>query len=197
MTEAETTPGKSRALRGALWILVILLSGGTIAAVISISLLRSRRNTVAMRAHLEINSVGSMRAYAEAQAMFHSERFQRGGTLGYATPYTLLKSHLDGSGQSIDLIDTAFAAAEGPGAPPKHGYVFLDMKTIGGEPINWVDDFALCGTPARYGKTGCRTFIVKTGGTVWGKDLGESRLLTDFPNDIESQGWKKVEAERD
>lgn len=190
MTETEKAPGKSNAAKTALCLLAVLLVGGAIVAVISISLSRSRRNTAdSMRAHLEFNSVGSMRAYAEAQAMFHSERVQGFGVLKYATPYTRLYTCADGSGNPVGIIDTAFAGAQGPNGAPKHGYLFLDMKTIGGKSINWVDDYALCGTPARYGRTGCRTFIVNADGTVWGKDLGESKFLEDFPADPAAEGW--------
>ncbi len=67
------------------------------------------------------------------------------------------------------------------------------MKTIGGKKINWVDDYALCATPAKYGVTGRRTFIINTSGTVWGKDLGKSEFVKDFPAKPQTQGWEIAE----
>ncbi len=184
-------PKKSNVL---LW--VVLGCGGVLAlvAVVSIvaaiaipSLMRARRTT------LEVNSVGSMRAYAEAQVMFHRNDWPGSGTPGvleYATPYTLLSTQVDANGLPIDLIDAAFAGAAGVGAPPKHGYVFKDMATIGGVPINWVDDFGLSGLPSTYGRTGYRTFIINTQSTVFGTDQGRGgTFVADYPNDTVAAGW--------
>ncbi|MHC4914850.1 MAG: hypothetical protein ACYTGB_05105, partial [Planctomycetota bacterium] len=93
------------------------------------------------------------------------------GVLEYARPYIWLNTQLDGGGTSIQLIDTAFANASTTVPPsgltsPKHGYVFDDMQTIGGLAIDWLNDYGLCGTPSVYGRTGYRTFIVSTNGTV-------------------------------
>ena len=66
---------------------------------------------------------------------------------------------------------------------------FEDMTTIGGRPIDWEKDFALCATPAVYGQVGYRTFIVMTNGTIFGKDLGGSEFVDDYPADPCAEGW--------
>jgi hypothetical protein len=96
------------------------------------------------------------------------------------------------------------------GGGSEGGYCFADMETIAGKPIDWRRDFALCAVPATYGRTGSRTFVVKTDGRVWARDLGadlyllEAPLLAnrdrphfvaDFPADPEAEGWVDPEAE--
>ena len=173
-------PGRPKT---ALWVLAVVLAGGVIAAALVIWLGRARRRS------LETNAVGSCRAYAEAQIMFHRGDWDNDGELEYATPYTLLNTCTDGIGNPIGCVDSAFATAQGPDGAPKHGYLFQDMETISGKPIDWKNDYALCATPARYGKSGYRTFIVSTDGTVWGKDLGKSRFIKDYPAKPQTQGW--------
>ncbi len=140
-------------------------------------------------ASFEAMAVGAMRSYCGAQVMYHRNDWDGNEVLEYATPFNQLYSTRDGLGNEIVLIDAALAAAAGPGGSPKHGYVFQDMSTIGGEKIDWVNDYALCATPAVYGKTGRRTFIVNTNGTIFGKDLGRSELLTHYPKDPVAEGW--------
>ncbi len=155
-----------------------------VAAIAIPSLLAARRSS------LETNAVGSMRAYCAAQSMFHRNDWDGDHTLEYAEDYTLLSTQKDGTGQPIQLIDAAFAAAKGAGGVPKHGYVFREMKTIGGQKIDWVNDFALCAIPAQYGRTGYRTFIICTNGTVFGKDQGAAgKFVDDYPADPSAAGW--------
>jgi hypothetical protein len=83
----------------------------------------------------------------------------------------------------------AFAAAHGPQGTPLNGYRFQELKTLGGKPIDWKQAFALLATPARYGGARRRTFVVLTDGSVYGKDLGKSEFLEDFPADPAAAGW--------
>jgi hypothetical protein len=132
---------------------------------------------------------GSLRAYVEAQEIYRRGNREGNGKPTYAHPFTKLGTgDLDGGGGRVPLIDSAFAAATSPDSP-KHGYWFKDMETIGGKPIDWTKDFALCAMPARYGKTGWRVFIIKTDGTTWAKDLGRSDFVADFPADPAAAGW--------
>ena len=137
---------------------------------------------------IETNAVGSCRAYAEAQTMFKRNDWDGDGKFTYAASFPLLNTTPDARGQPIQLIDGAFAAATSP-TMPKHGYYFVNMKTIGGRKIDPANDFALCAVPAVYGKTGYRTFIVCTNGTTFGKDLGRSELVDDYPADPCADGW--------
>ncbi len=154
-----------------------------VAAIAIPSLLAARRTS------LETNAVGSCRAYAAAQTMFHRNDWDGNGVLEYAPDFTALYSTKDAAKTPIDLIDAAFAAARGPKGPPKHGYVFYNMKTIGGKKINWVDDFALCAVPAVYRRTGYRTFIINTNGTVFGMDTGGNKPVFDYPANLVAAGW--------
>jgi hypothetical protein len=129
---------------------------------------------------LETNAVGACRAYCEAQSIYRREDWGRNGKLEYADSLTRLRN--------AEIIDTAFAAATSPDKA-KHGYYFGDMSTIGGKLIDREKDFAFCATPAVYGNVGWRTFIVCTDGLVFGKDLGGSELVDDYPADPCADGW--------
>jgi hypothetical protein len=141
---------------------------------------------------MELRAAGSCRAYAEAQTIFKRNDWDGDGVLSYAKDYRALANTKDGQGQPLQLIDGAFAAAAGAKGTPKHGYVFQDMKTIAGQAIDWNNDFALCATPAEYGKTGKRTFIINTNGTTFAKDTG-GKPVFDYPKDPVKAGWKIAE----
>ena len=168
-------------------MMIVVAIIAIVAAIAIPSLLAARRTT------LETNSVGSCRAYAEAQIMFHRNDWVGSGTPGvteYATPFTLLNTQVDGTGVPIQLIDSAFAAAAGPAGAAKHGYIFQDMGTIAGVAINWIDDYGLCGIPSTYRRTGYRTFIVSTNGTVFGQDLGPGAgFVVDYPANPTAALW--------
>jgi hypothetical protein len=142
-------------------------------------------------ASLETNAVGSCRAYAEAQSMFHRNDWDGNGVLEYAAGFTQLYSTQDANRTPIQLIDRAFSLAATPRAP-KHGYYFVDMVSIGGTKINPATDFALCAVPAVYGKNGKQTFIINTNGTTFGKDTG-GKPVFDYPADPVKAGWKIAE----
>jgi hypothetical protein len=148
----------------------------------------------ARRSSLESNPHGSCRAYAEAQNMFKRHDWDKDGKFTYACPFTLLYTTLDENGQPIQLIDGALAQATSPNST-KHGYYFGEPKTIDDWPIDWEKDFALCATPAVYGRTGFSTFVITTDGRVWGKDLGRSELVDDFPADPRQAGWYDADNE--
>jgi len=132
-------------------------------------------------------AVGPCRAYASAQTIYKRNDWDKDGKLTYACPFTLLATTTDDAGQPIQLIDAAFAAAASP-STPKHGYCYRDCQTIAGAPIDWEKDFALCATPATYGRTGYRTFIISTDGTTYGKDLGGAQFVSDYPADPVAAG---------
>ncbi len=179
-----TASGQGMAIGGVITGVLSVIMIPIMMALVVPSMLRARQGA------LEANTIGSCRAYANAQVMFHRNDWDNDGKLEYATPYTLLNTKKDTTGSPIDLIDSALAAAQGPNGVPKHGYIFQDMQTIGGVKINWVDDYALCAIPAQYGKTGRRTFIINTMGTVFGKDQGPGgTFVTDFPNNPTTAGW--------
>jgi type II secretory pathway pseudopilin PulG len=155
-----------------------------VAAVAIPSLLAARRGS------LETNAVGSCRAYCSAQTMYKRNDWDGNGVMEYAVPYTKLSTQPDSGGMPINLIDAAFAAANGPNGMPKHGYRFQDMKTIGGSAIDWTSDYGLSALPAVYGRSGYRSFIVATNGTVFGLDQGSAGgFVQDYPAEPMANGW--------
>jgi hypothetical protein len=182
--------GPERPSSGFPWTLVIVIAvvavlGVPIIAAIAIpSLLAARRGA------LETNAIGSMRAYASAQTMYHRKDWDNDGMYEYATPFTKLCTQTDADGNPVMLLDASFAGAQGRSGTPRHGYVFQDMKTMGGSPIDWCNDYALCGIPSVYGRTGYRTFIVCTNGTVFSQDQGRgSGFVADYPSNPQAAGW--------
>jgi hypothetical protein len=139
---------------------------------------------------LDTNAIGSVRAYCSAQSMYKRNDWDGDGELEYAEIPAELTTQVDGAGTPIELMDRAFAAAQGVYGVPKHGYIFRAMAYIDTERIDWKKDFALCAIPAVYGRTGYRTFIVSTSGTVFGKDQGEGgTFVDDYPADPDAEGW--------
>jgi hypothetical protein len=184
--EANSAPAsKPRPMRRVLLIAGLSCVSAVLIAGGFVCLQRARQET------LETNAIGSCRTYANAQVMYHKNDWDGHG-IAYARPFTELWAPLESYGARIQLIDAAFRFATTPSSP-KHGYWFKDMETISGRPIDWTKDFALCAMPATYGKTGRRTLIVSTDGTVWAKDRGRSEFVADFPADPLKEGWRLVE----
>ncbi len=178
---------KQRKTRTLWWLLGVLVIGLFLAVGIAVGVNWWRRIS-----RNEIGAVGSCRAYAEAQCMSRSGS----GDLPYVDychPYTELVTRKGRDGKPMELISRGLAAGRGLQGVPHHGYLFQDLKTIGGKPIDWVDDFGLCATPAKHGVTGRRTFILDTKGTVWGKNLGKSDFVKDFPANPQAAGWRIAE----
>jgi prepilin-type N-terminal cleavage/methylation domain-containing protein len=163
-------------------MMIVVAIIAIIAAIAIPSLLAARRSA------LETNAVGAMRAYAEAQSVFHRNDWNADGLLTYATPFTLLNNTLDATGTRLALIDNAFSNASVP-TSPRHGYWFADCATIAGAAINWADDYALSSTPSSYGRTGYRSFLAGTGGGAYGRDLTFSQQTVDFPVNPTLAGW--------
>jgi len=183
-------------------MMIVVAIIAIIAAIAIPSLLAARRGS------LETNAVGSCRAYCSAQTMFKRNDWDAvnpppnaPGTVGileYASDFRDLNQTLDGTGAPVNLIDSAFAAARDVAGNPKHGYLFLDMTNIATNAIDWVNDYGLAGVPSVYGRTGYRSFIVCTNGTVFGKDIvmaggvpnfGADPGLDDYPADPQTANW--------
>jgi hypothetical protein len=139
----------------------------------------------------ETRAVGCCRAYASAQSMYKRNDWDADATLEYAVPFSLLNTEPDGNGNPIQLIDKIFKAAVSP-KKPKFGYFFVDMRTIAGTAIDWVNDYALCAIPAKYGGATRNTFIVATNGTVFSRDIG-GRPVFDYPANPGVKGWRIAE----
>jgi len=134
------------------------------------------------------------RAYACAQTMYVMTDWDGDGKKEYAHPFTNLYVDASAGNKNLQLMDQGFYAAAGPAGVPKQGYLFRDCKTIGGKPIDWTTDYALCAVPAVYGRTGFSTFIISSDGRAYGKDLGAgATFVDDYPADPAKAGW--VEAD--
>lgn len=141
-----------------------------------------------------------LQKYAVAQTAYHRKDFDKDQTLEYAEKLPVLvkdlKEFAKGGGKKPYLPD-ALGAAHGEKGKPFHGYLFMECKSLksdtGAEQkIDWVNDYALCATPAKYGQTGRRTFIINTNGKVWCKDLRKSELLSGYPMNPKAQGWQEA-----
>jgi hypothetical protein len=193
MSNGET-PGRKKPA----WPWVVLGCGGGLvvtAVVVAVMAYFVVPSHVTPRRHTnELSAVASLRAYCGAQLMYFQKDWDKDGQLEYASPYANLFEETDEQGNAVQFIDPAFAGARGRTGVPKHGYLFRDMRTVGGREINWTGEFALCAIPAEYDKTGKRTFIVKTDGTVYGKDRGPGAdFVDDYPEDLRAAGWTVTE----
>jgi hypothetical protein len=124
----------------------------------------------------EIHAISQLSSYMTDQAI----RFHAG------------KGYADDLGTLVNeggRLSPAFAAARGPAGTPLNGYLFQELKTLGGKPVDWKKDFALSATPARYGGARRRTFVVLSDGLIYGKDFGTSEFPDDFPSDPAKAGW--------
>ena len=141
-----------------------------------------------------------LQKYAVAQTAYRRKDFDKDQTLEYAEKLPALVQDLNGiakrNGKKPYLPD-ALGAAHGQKGKPLHGYLFKECAALKSDTgieqkFDWVNDYALCATPARYGQTGRRTFIINTNGKVWCKDLGKSELLSDYPMSPKAQGWQEA-----
>ncbi|MHC4916718.1 MAG: DUF2950 family protein [Planctomycetota bacterium] len=174
-------------------IFVVLLLLGVVGAAVYFTvwpLLSSGPHPIS---RAETSAVGRLRTYLSAQAIYRREDRDGDGKPEYAKPYPLLRDRNGPGGLPLNLISAEFAAARGPEGRPLDGYRFSDAVRLGGEPVDWSRDCGLCAAPAVYGKTGVRTFIVATDGTVWGKDLGGSEFVKDLPADPAADGWEAAD----
>ncbi len=181
-------------------MMIVVAIIAIIAAIAIPSLLAARRGS------LETNAVGSCRAYCSTQTMFKRNDWDAliaggngpqnvVGTIGvleYAADLRDLNETLDGNGDPINLLDSAFANAKstvaGGNGQPKHGYLFHEQATIAGNAIDWVNDYGMAACPSVYGRTGYRSFIVCTNGTVFGKDV-QTAVPPTFAEDAELLGY--------
>jgi hypothetical protein len=144
----------------------------------------------------EVKIPSVMKAYAVAQTSYHREDFDKDQLMEYADKLPQLAKDLADFAKSNGAkssLPEGLAAAYGQDGKPLHGYVFKECQTFGAnQKIDWVNDYALCATPAKYGQTGRKTFIINTNGQVWAKDLGKSELISGCPMDPKSDGWEAV-----
>jgi hypothetical protein len=146
----------------------------------------------------ELDAIEVCRGYVEAQLEYASEKRDGSKVNQYAqhvisTPGRqdgLAWKGPDGSWEGPVGEDIARVIAEGYSdkSEPYHGYFFKVLKRQGpAAPFGEMDfvvrgvmigGFALVASPAEYGVTGIKSFIVSHDGTVYEKDLGPKTLET-------------------
>jgi prepilin-type N-terminal cleavage/methylation domain-containing protein len=181
-------------------MMIVVAIIAIIAAIAIPSLIAARRGS------LETNAVGACRSYYSAQTIYRRNDWDADMLLEYAgdpsttnaggapqTGFVALCTQTDAEGKKIKLVDDAFAAAI-PGGPSRLGYNYQDMTDVAGSPINWVVDCALCAMPRFYSRTGYRTFIICSNGTVFACDQGSAgTFVNDYPGDLSAGGWVVAE----
>jgi hypothetical protein len=139
----------------------------------------------------ERRAVESLREIMRAQEVYRLVDRDRDGVREYAVPYGRLWEVTHD--KTISLISGRLATARAYGGVPHHGYLFREIDRVNGLPICPSADVAVCAVPALHGRTGRRTFVARTDGTVWARDRGpEGRLVGDFPRRPRADGWRRV-----
>jgi hypothetical protein len=144
----------------------------------------------------ELDAIDICRGYLEAQHEYALQPREGFDVNQYAQHIVsnpgkqdgLAWQNSDGSwgGPIGEKIARAIEQGYSPGAEPYHGYFFKILKGQGpAAPLGQMDyvvkgvmigGFALVATPAEYGETGVKTFIVSEDGVVYEKDFGPSAL---------------------
>jgi hypothetical protein len=144
----------------------------------------------------ELDAIDICRGYLEAQHEYALQPREGFDVNQYAQHIVsnpgkqdgLAWQNSDGSwgGPIGEKIARAIEQGYSPGAEPYHGYFFKILKGQGpAAPLGQLDyvvkgvmigGFALVATPAEYGETGVKTFIVSEDGVVYEKDFGPSAL---------------------
>jgi hypothetical protein len=164
----------------------------------------------------ELATLGTMRAYVDAQREYASRDRDGDGVLEYAQKIRSTSGTHDGlywPSEDGDYSPFGPLAAEAQqlgypvdqkqGEPqPFQGYYFKILTQQGkhapGGKYNYIINgnmiggFALVAWPAEYGNTGIMTFIVNQQGTVYQKDLGEktAKLASKLKEYDPDPSWK-------
>jgi hypothetical protein len=166
----------------------------------------------------ELDAIQICRGYVEAQKDYAAEVRDDSGVNQYAQKIISSPGKKDGlywtnsDGKPGGPISEPIAKAIEEGYSPSarsgyHGYYFKVLKAQGpSAPLGELDyvinglmigGFALIATPAEYGVTGIKTFIVSHNGIVYEKDLGPNSL--ELAKKIDrynpDKTWKRTEDE--
>ncbi|MBR0672601.1 DUF2950 domain-containing protein, partial [Neoroseomonas soli] len=168
--------------------------------------------------HNELDTIETLRAIVDAQADYARTAGRQGALQAYARRFFSSPGQRDGlywptrEGEAESPLGPFMAAASAGGyartpsdrPQPYHGYFFRILESQGpaalGGAVDYVVNgrmiggFAVIATPARYGASGIKTFIVSHHGAVYEQDLGpdtarEAAAITSFDPD---EGWTRV-----
>jgi len=167
----------------------------------------------------ELDTIETLRAMADAQDEFARTAGRQGGLRAYAQRFFSTPGHHDGlywpsaEGEPDSPLGPLAAAASAGGygrgqradrPEPYHGYVYRILDRQGpaapGGAMDYVVNgrmiggFAIIASPAQYGSTGIKTFLISHDGVVWEQDLGrdttrEAAAIQAFDPD---QDWERV-----
>ncbi len=166
----------------------------------------------------ELDTIETLRTVVDAQADYAQTAGRQGGFRVYARRFFSRPGQHDGlywptpDGEAPSPLGPFVAAASAGGytrgagdtPTPVHGYIFRMLESQGpaarGGAMDYVVNgrmiggFAVIATPARYGVSGIKTFIISHDGTVWEQDLGpdtarEAAAITSFDP---GPGWTRV-----
>jgi Protein of unknown function (DUF2950) len=156
----------------------------------------------------ELEAIATLRAYLAAQRAYASQDRDGDGVLEYAQNLTSSKDQTDGL-----YWPTSQANGESPGgeflpaAAERTGYYGYRFKILKGQGENvqggsynyvingnMVAGYALLAWPARYAKTGLKTFMVNQNGEVHEADLGNpTDLIVKYINQFDpNEDWEMV-----
>ena len=144
----------------------------------------------------ELDAIDICHGYVEAQYEYAYQKREGYSVNQYAQRIISNPGKQDGlawqkadgnwDGPVGEQIAQAIEQGYSPNAQPYHGYFFKILKGQGpAAPLGEMDyvvegvmigGFALVATPAEYGETGIKTFIVSQDGVVYQKDFGAASL---------------------
>jgi Protein of unknown function (DUF2950) len=166
----------------------------------------------------ELDTIETLRAVVDAQHDYAQTAGRQGAFRTYARRFFSTPGQRDGlywptqEGEPPSPLGPFVAAASAGGytrgrgdvPQPVHGYTYRILESQGpaapGGEMDYVVNgrmiggFAVIATPARYGVSGIKTFMVSHHGTVWEQDLGpdtarEAAAITAFDP---GEGWMRV-----
>ncbi len=152
----------------------------------------------------ELDTIGILAGYVEAQKEYAAEDRDNDGLLEYAQRIMSSPGRHDGlywEGTPQSLVPKEFAEAEqGERATPFNGYYFRVLKAQGthaqGGRHNYlvkecmIGGFAVLASPAQYGVTGVHSFIVNQDGVIYEKDIKRLAPVTTYDPD---KSWTRVD----
>lgn len=167
----------------------------------------------------ELDTIETLRAIADAQDDYARTAGRSGALRSYARRFFSTPGQRDGlywptsAGETASPLGPLAAAADAGGytrprrgdAPqPYHGYIYRILERQGpaarGGALDYVVDgrmiggFAVLASPARYGSTGIKTFMISHDGEVWEQDLGPrtDRAVRAIDAFDPGPGWTRV-----
>ena len=167
----------------------------------------------------ELDTIETLRAMADAQQDYARTAGRQGGLRAYARRFFSTPGRRDGlywpsaEGEPESPLGPLAAAASAGGygraqrgdrPEPYHGYVYRILERQGPAAPGGVMDyvvngrmiggFAIIASPARYGSTGIKTFMISHDDVVWEQDLGPAtaREAAEMEAFNPDEDWQRV-----